>query len=151
MLDTNLIVIIVLVFIVIILVYWLWKIEQRLKRFFRGSKASSLEENFKDLTNSVASIEEYHKKLKQEFGIIDARLSRSIQGLETVRFNPFSDSGGNQSFAIAFLDEKGNGVVMSSLYSREKTSVFAKPIKGFQSTYELTKEEQEALSKAKIS
>ncbi|NIT70429.1 DUF4446 family protein, partial [candidate division KSB1 bacterium] len=59
-------------------------------------------------------------------------------GVGTVRFNPFKGTGGGQSFAAAFLSEHGNGVVISTLYSRERVSVFAKPIQSFASEYELT-------------
>jgi len=48
------------------------------------------------------------------------------------------------------LDEEGNGVVLSSLYSRERMSIFAKPIKGGRSEYDLTAEEKEALNKARV-
>jgi hypothetical protein len=76
------------------------------------------------------------------------KLKKSIRGFETIRFNPFKDQGGNQSFAIAFLNDEGDGVVISSLYSRDRTSVFAKPIKKMASEFELTEEEKEALNKA---
>ena len=48
------------------------------------------------------------------------------------------------------LDEEGDGLVISSLYSRERMSIFAKPIKNNKSEYELSMEEKEALSKAKV-
>ena len=67
-----------------------------------------------------------------------------------VIFNPFPDQGSNQSFAIGMLDEEGNGLVISSLYSRERISVFAKPVKNGKSEYELSTEEKEALEKAKV-
>jgi hypothetical protein len=70
--------------------------------------------------------------------------------LETIRFNPFPDQGSNQSFAIGLLNEEKDGVVISSLYSRERMSVFAKPIKNGKSDYELTQEEKEALQKAEV-
>lgn len=151
MIDTNLIVIVILVLIILVMGYWLWKTEQRLKKFFRGARAESLEDSMKDALATVKNIEEYHQKLHKRLEHIDSRVQRSIQGIETVRFNPFSDSGGDQSFATAFLDEHGNGLVISSLYSREKTSVFAKPIKAYNSQYELTNEEKQALSQAKRS
>ena len=80
---------------------------------------------------------------------MNRRLRKSIRGVETVRFNPFPDQGSNQSFAIGMVDETGDGVVLSSLYARERMSIFAKPVKGGKSEYELTEEEKEALWKAK--
>ena len=82
---------------------------------------------------------------------INQKLQKSIRGVETVRFNPFKDSGSNQSFATAFLNEEGDGVVISSLYSRERVSIFAKPVKHLVSSYELSEEERGALQNAKDS
>ena len=77
-------------------------------------------------------------------------MKKSVRGLETIRFNPFPDQGSNQSFAVGMLNEEGNGVVFSSLYSRERMSIFAKPVKNGKSEYELTTEEKEVLKKAKV-
>jgi organic radical activating enzyme len=78
---------------------------------------------------------------------LDGRIKRKLHGAKTLRFNPFAGtgSGGNQSFATALLDEEGDGVVISTLYSREKMSVFAKPIKHRTSEFDLTDEEKEVL------
>ena len=65
-----------------------------------------------------------------------------------MRFNPFSDTGGDQSFSIALLDGAGDGLVISSLFGRSETRVFAKPVQGGQSKYTLTDEEQEAIQLA---
>ena len=72
---------------------------------------------------------------------MDARIRTSLRGIDTIRFNPFKDQGSNQSFAIGLLNEEGTGVVISSLYSRDRVSVFAKPIKKGQPEYDLTEEE----------
>ena len=90
------------------------------------------------------------EKTEKELSVVNAKLKKSIRGLETIRFNPFPDQGSNQSFAIGMLNEDGDGVVFSSLYSRERMSVFAKPVKKGKSEYELTEEERQVLEKAKI-
>ena len=56
--------------------------------------------------------------------------------------------GGKQSFALALLDCKGDGVVLSSLYGREESRVYAKPVKGGLSEYTLSKEEEAAVQQA---
>ena len=89
--------------------------------------------------------------MQKNITTLNEKLRKSIRGLETVRFNPFADQGSNQSFAIGMLNEEGDGVVLSSLYSRERMSVFAKPIKNNKSEYELTAEEKEALKRAEVS
>ena len=65
-----------------------------------------------------------------------------------VRFNPFADTGGDQSFAIALLDAEGNGLVLSSLHSRADTRIFAKQVQAGRSRHQLSDEEQDAIRKA---
>lgn len=72
----------------------------------------------------------------------------SLQHLGMVRFNPFQDTGGDQSFAIALVDGHGNGIVLSSLHGRGATRVYAKPLKKWESTYSLTDEEKQAIALA---
>ena len=72
----------------------------------------------------------------------------SLQHLGVVRYNPFSGTGGDQSFAIALVDGHGNGVVLSSLHARDLTRVYAKPLQKWESTYSLTDEEKQAIALA---
>lgn len=134
----------------LIAVIWMITTERRLKRFFLGKKAKDLEDTIVKLEEDIAGLRQREEKSEQAIETINQKLKKSIRGLETVRFNPFSDQGSNQSFAIGMLNEEGDGVVFSSLYSRERMSVFAKPIKNNKSEYELTDEEKEVLKKAEI-
>ena len=122
-----------------------------MKRIMAGKKAADLEDVLTTLIKDLESLQKSKNKIETDINNIENRLKKSIRGLSTVRFNPFKDSGGNQSFAIAMLNEEGDGVIVSSLYSRERMSVFAKPVKNHASEYDLTNEERDALSKAKIS
>jgi hypothetical protein len=76
-----------------------------------------------------------------------------VQAVETIRFNPFKGigEGGSQSFSTSFLSESGKGVVISSLYSRDRVSVFSKPLDKFESTFELTPEEKDVILNSKNS
>ncbi|HEV7701921.1 MAG TPA: DUF4446 family protein [Candidatus Paceibacterota bacterium] len=129
---------------------WIFSTEKRLKRFFAGTKAKDLESTIVSLQNDIVELKKAKENAENEIGTIQTKLRKSIRGLETVRFNPFPDQGSNQSFAIGMLNEDGDGVVFSSLYSRDRMSVFAKPVKNNKSEYELTVEEKEALQKAKV-
>lgn len=135
--------------IVLILIGWLIKTELRLKKLLRGKKAGDLESIITNLVATAAMLEKNDAKIENEIGHIESRLKRSIQGVETIRFNPFKDSGGNHSFATALISEEGDGVVISSLYARDRVNIFAKPIKKHGSDFELTAEEKEALTRAK--
>ena len=115
-----------------------------------GKKAKNLEDTISLLEIDIKDLQNAKSKAEKELIDINQKLKKSIRGLETIRFNPFPDQGSNQSFAIGLLDENEDGVVISSLYSRDRMSVFAKPIKSGNSEHELTKEEREVLKKAKI-
>jgi len=119
--------------------------KKKLKTFFNGKKASDLEgvlfEEIKRLKKAEGNIKELFKS--SEF--IGKMTSRSIQKVGVVRFNPFKETGCNQSFSIALLDSKDNGLVISSLFTRQGTRIYAKPVKNGKSTYQLSKEELEAI------
>ena len=109
--------------------FWMITTERRLKRFFLGKKAKDLEDTIAALENNINKLENAAGKMQSEITTLNGKIKKSIRGLETIRFNPFPDQGGNQSFAIGMLDEEGDGLVLSSMYGRERMSVFAKPVK----------------------
>ncbi len=124
--------------------------EIRLKRILSGKNAKDLEDTILSLTQSVIDIKKREDDIVQMLQNTDERIKSSIRGVELLRFNPFEDAGSNQSFAIALLNENGDGIVLSSLYSRDRMSVFAKPVKSHKSPFELTIEEKEVVKKAKV-
>lgn len=140
---------IILSVLVISLGYLVFMLNSRVTKLLRGKKATTLEDSIHAIVDELEKIHQRMKLHDQKLDTHNTRISNSVTTVSTVRFNPFADSGGNQSFASAFISEQGNGVVVSSLYSREKTSVFAKPIQNFESQYELTKEEKIVLEQVK--
>jgi hypothetical protein len=135
---------------VVFLIIMILKTNSRISKLLRGKNAEDLEDSL-----SKALIDTERSLLQQEkinILIKEARegLKKTVSGVGVVRFNPFEgSSGSNQSFSVALINKHGDGVVLSSLYSREKVSVFAKPIDKFSSTYKLTEEETRALGKAR--
>lgn len=148
--EVNYIYIVEIAFALILLV-WIILIELRLKKFFRGKKAQDLESVLLGLGEDLKKLDINRQEMEKYLETVEKRLRKSIQNVGTLRFNPFegSGAGSNQSFAIAFLNQQGDGVVISSLYSREKVSVYAKPIKNYQSEFTLSKEEKEAMKAAR--
>jgi len=134
--------------IVVIILLWILMIEMRLSKIFAGTKARNLEEMIVIVGKKINQIEEKEKEIDKHLEKVDSRLNKSIRNIETIRFNPFIDAGSNQSFAIALMNDEGNGVVMSSLYARDRMSIFAKPIIKGKSEFELSSEEKEVLDKA---
>jgi hypothetical protein len=126
--------------------------ETRMKRLLIGKNAQSLEESFVAIREELHELDLFTKEMQEYLTTVETRLKKSIQGVETVRFNPFkgTGSGGNQSFSTTFVNEKGDGVVLTSMYSRDRISMFAKPLKNFASEFELSEEEREAVEKSKV-
>lgn len=148
--DPNLIIYAPLVLMAIVII-WLIRMEFKLHKFLKGRSASSLEELIHEVNAGLKESREFEDEMEKYLLSVETRLRNSAQGVGTVRFNAFrgTGEGGNQSFATAFLNEHGDGVVISSMYSRDRVSVFSKPIAKFKSEYELSKEEKEAVIKAK--
>jgi len=117
--------------------------------FFAGNKVKNLEEL---LLDQAKDIQELDKDIQELFNIsnqINRLASRGIHKIGIVRFNPFKDVGGDQSFAIALLNGKNSGITISSLYTREGTRIYSKSIiEGKSDKHILTEEEKEAIDQA---
>jgi hypothetical protein len=135
---------------ILMVIVWIFKTEKRIQRFFVGKKAKDLEDTLIVLEDEIKRLSASKEKIEKDIETINQKLRKSVRGLETIRFNPFPDQGSNQSFAIGIQNEDGDGVVISSLYSRDRMSVFAKPLKGGKSTYELSQEEKDAIEKSQV-
>lgn len=110
-----------------------------------GGEAGSLHEV---IESHIGRVEEVSRRLGEMDAVhasLDRRTLNSIQHIGLVRFNPFEDTGSDQSFAIALLDGERDGVVISSLHGRTNTRVFAKPVQGGASSHALSDEEQHAI------
>lgn len=142
-----------LIVLAIIDVIWLFFLTRKINRLLGGTTAKNIEETLRTIGKELESTAKFKNEVTRYLATAEERIKRSIQGIETVRFNPFKGTGdgGNQSFATAIINENGDGVVVSSLYSRERVSVFSKPIRSFKSEFELTEEENQALQKSKTS
>ncbi len=136
---------------IVLLSFWAIGFERRLRRLTRGKQAESLEETIASLVEEHKELKNFRHELEEYLTTVENRLRRSFQSIHTLRFNPFKGSGssGNQSFATAFLNERGDGLILSSLYARGQMSIFAKPVKAGVSEYELSEEEAQALKEAR--
>jgi hypothetical protein len=123
----------------------------RLKKVLCGKSGLDIEDSLSTLAERIETIEGFRTESEKYLLDIERRVRRANQSVETIRFNAFGGgaNGGNESFATAILNEHGDGVVFSSIYSRERVSVFAKPVKAFVSEYEISEEEDQAIAGAK--
>ncbi len=135
---------------IIVLTMFVLYQENRLRKILKGGKSENLEQTLAIIEKEYKKTDDFIKKTFIGMENLDSRLRKSITGVEVIKFNAWKGTGegGQQSFASAFIDENGNGVILSSLYSRERVSIFSKQIKSGKSENELTSEEKEAVSKA---
>lgn len=101
-----------------------------------------------ELTQRLAQAEKTIKELTQRTEILEKIGQIAVQKIGFKRFNPFADTGGDNSFAMALLDNKNNGIAISSLYTREGVRIYAKKIENGLSKQPLSKEEKEVLEEA---
>ena len=146
--STNTLLFGVLFLLAAIIIFLVIRMELRLQKLFRGSKAQTLETLMSDIAEQVKTLTTNTAEQSEGLKTLEGRLRKHGRGVKLVRFNPFADAGSNQSFAVAIINEDGDGVVFSSLYSRERMSVFAKQIANGKSDIELTPEEQSVVEDA---
>lgn len=126
-----------------------WKQNGFLKSLFPKSGERDIRKRFEEVTKEVISFRQDLDKLKSNLSLVERLGLKHIQRIELLRYNPYQDSGGDQSFTIALLDNEGNGFVLTSLHARSQTRVFAKlVIKGKSGKHQFSKEEELVINKA---
>jgi len=120
----------------------------RLNRLIKDKDKQGFIKIFEDLVKKEKENIKAVESLRQEVRKNSEEGLAHFQKLGLIRFNPFNETGGNNSFSLALLDGKNNGWVMTGLHTRERTRLYVKPIKNLKSEYELSDEEKKALEKA---
>ena len=124
----------------------------RVTRIFRSANSADIEKLLKLHSKTLEDFVRFQAQSTLYMKSLDERIKKKMMSAETLRFNPFQGegTGGNQSFSSVFADEEGTGVVITSMHTRERTNVFAKPLKNWQSEYELTEEEKTSIKNSKL-
>lgn len=139
----------VLIGLVVWLIVRLRGVEQRYRELVAGTSGGSLERILHDHLRQVREARDRVEELDETVRRIERTSRHHLQHIGVLRFNPFRDSGGDQSFAVALTDGEGNGVVISSLHGRDATRVYAKPLAAWESVYPLTDEEKQAIRQSR--
>lgn len=133
----------------IFLIALFFLLNAKIRSIFKGTGSLDLEKVLLYLQGRDEMSQKEIETLKKRLGIVEEEFPKDIRRVGLVRYNPFSDAGGDQSFALALLDEHKDGVVISSLYGREMNRVYAKRIeKGESAKHQLTEEEKQAINEA---
>lgn len=135
-------------FLLLILLSRTGRLNKRYRQFMSGMTGKNLEEMLLEDIRLVKAAVHRADEVEMICRRLEGMTKQCLQGVGVVRYNAFQDVGSDLSFAVALLDRQGDGVVLSSLYGREDTRSYAKPVKNGQSTYPLTEEEKTAIRKA---
>lgn len=111
----------------------------------QGADGGSLQQVLDQHIGQVKQVSSRLDDLNTMTEYMEQRTRGSLQHIGLVRFNPFEDTGSDQSFAIALLDDRKDGIVISSLHGRANTRVFAKPVEAGTSRHALSTEEADAI------
>jgi hypothetical protein len=124
------------------------RLDARLQGITRGTEGRSLEAILDAHLEKVFATARELDEVATRTAILEGAQRRAFQRVGLVRYNPFEETGGNQSFALALLDANGDGWVLSSLHARSGTRVYAKAIKGGRAEAGLSAEETDAIRQA---
>ena len=124
------------------------RLRTRLRRILSDEGTAGLDEILDRQAKRIEQLSSRVDALNALEHELEAMSRLALQKVGVVRFNPFQGSGGDQSFAIALLDQAGTGLVISSLHGRNETRLFAKQIANGRSRHALSDEEQQAIRAA---
>lgn len=139
----------------VLLLLWLLLLQARVGRITkqfrrllpsgRGNLEEVLERQLAELSQNNLRLEQMREAVER----VESTYQHALQRVGIVRFNPFDDSGGDQSFCVAFLDGDENGLVLTSIFTRTQCRVYVKPIEKGHSRYPLSSEEEESVRLAR--
>lgn len=119
-----------------------------LKSLFPKDQTRDIRNKFKEISEAISGFEKTIQILENRITGFKKDSLSNIQKLAVLKYNPYNDTGGAQSFSLVLLDGKMNGVLITSLHSRAGTRIYLKNIKLGKSELELSKEEEKALKEA---
>jgi Protein of unknown function (DUF4446) len=140
---------------VVLLASWIARLQRRqrqtqsqLDKIFGDVSEGNTAQKLAEYLGTVRSTSVAVGRMREEHDRVVAQMPSVIRHVGLVRFSPFRDTGGDQSFTLALLDGRGDGVVVTALHSRHDSRLYAKPIESGSSPYSLTPEEREAMERA---
>ncbi|WP_238473256.1 DUF4446 family protein [Desulforamulus profundi] len=125
-------VIIFLLFISQVILFRRFKdVNRRYRLLTRGPSGADLEEILQNYAGDVKKLKAKEQELKREQDILKEQVAQCVHNPGLIRFNAFDNMGSDLSFSMALLDRRGDGVVLTGLYGRDETRIYAKPIRKY--------------------
>ncbi len=133
----------------LVLSYLVGRQNNFLKSLFPKSGERDIRQKFEEVLNQIEEFKLGSDEFKKKLNNFEKKGMSYIQRIELLRYNPYDDTGGDQSFTLALLDEEGSGIVLTSLHARSGTRIFAKPVsEGRASKYQFSEEEETIVRRA---
>jgi hypothetical protein len=127
------------------------KLKKTNETLLSGKDGKSLESTIIKHSQDIKELDKEIQELFEISNTIHRMAQKSIHKVGLVRFNPFKDIGGDQSFALSLLNGKKDGIIISSLHTREGARIYVKPVRsGLSNKHQLTKEELDAINSASL-
>ncbi len=138
--------------------FWCFALQAKIKKmqafneeFFKSGKIKNIDEILLGHEKNLKILDKDIQELYAVSNEINNLALRSLHKFAVVRFNPFKDIGGNQSFSIALLDGKDNGLTITALYTKDGTRVYSKAIADGKSIdFPFSEEEKKAIEAALV-
>jgi hypothetical protein len=125
------------------------KLIHQYSTWMTGTSGGNLEAMLTDHVSRTRDTAARVEQLARQVGQLERAGRLCLQHVAILRYNPFRDTGSDQSFAIVLADADGSGIVLSSLHARDATRVYAKPLQAWESAYSLADEEKDAIARAR--
>lgn len=138
-------VLLILLILLIVLLVKYAKLKKRYDKFMKGKNASSLEDDMRGVFEDMKLLKSTADRNKKDIRILYKNMERTFQKLGIVKYDAFSQMGGQLSFSLALLDENNDGFIINSVHSSDGCYSYTKEIKGGTSPISLGAEEEQAL------
>lgn len=132
----------------IILTFRNSRLRKKYEAYIKTPDGKNLEEKIDEYKNEFNSQKSIIQKLDRDLSDLRGENLKNFSRVGFVRFSAFSEVGSDLSFAIALLDSRNNGFVISSIYGRNDNRLYAKPLENGNSSYRLSEEEELAVRRA---
>lgn len=151
--EQNVVIFAIASTIILLLTGWIAYLNFRFNRLVKTAHKDNIEKSLVEIYDYLEKNHKQNHDILNRVALLDKKIHSSPRGLGLIIFKAFDGmkSGGTNSFALALVNENGDGAIMSTLHSRDRVNVYSKEIKSFKSPVMLTQEEQQALTKAQNS
>ena len=142
---------ILLVLLIILSIVTLVKLSSTKKRYkmlVNGATGEDLENIIADNIAQMNELVVNNNKIDEDYAAMRNLFEKSLQKIAVYRFSAFHDMGGDMSYAVAMLDHNNNGVIFSSIFGRQESCTYVKPVENGISKYPLSEEENKVLQEA---